>query len=153
MAPKVEVENSAEQSDNEVFEDENKNTEEKNEPENDCCGSHSAHSCHSEGEKSCCETEHEVSVSETDDFSVLKGGEKIDSWMCKTCNCIFLNEVSPFSVNFFREKSYFLRIYEFNFFFSRLPMGFIWAFICILSLSAVTYAGKNVATNKNFKLT
>merc|ERR1712176_657449 len=76
MAPKVEVENSAEQSDNEVFEDENKNTEEKNEPENDCCGSHSAHSCHSEGEKSCCETEHEVSVSETDDFSVLKGGEK-----------------------------------------------------------------------------
>ena len=101
MAPKVEVENSAEQSDNEVFEDENKNTEEKNEPENDCCGSHSAHSCHSEGEKSCCETEHEVSVSETDDFSVLKGGEKIDSWMCKTCNCIFLNEVSSFSAKFF----------------------------------------------------
>ena len=72
----------------------------------------------------------------------------------------FFSRENLFLENFFREKTFFLRIYEFKFelywsvtIFSRLPMGFIWAFICILSLSAVIYAGKNVATNKNFKLT
>lgn len=29
-----------------------------------------------------------------DEFVVTKDGEKINSWMCKTCNCLFLNEVS-----------------------------------------------------------
>ena len=46
------------------------------------------------------DTEHEVSIAETEahppsesEFSVVKDGEKVRSWMCKTCNCLFLNEV------------------------------------------------------------
>jgi len=41
------------------------------------------------------QTENEVSLAETEtqEFSVLKDGEKVNSWMCKTCNCLFLNEV------------------------------------------------------------
>lgn len=32
-------------------------------------------------------------VVETTNISVHKAGEQIDSWMCKTCNCIFLDQV------------------------------------------------------------
>ena len=31
---------------------------------------------------------------QNDAISVHQCGEQIESWMCKTCNCIFLDEVS-----------------------------------------------------------
>lgn len=35
-------------------------------------------------------------VVESTNISVHKAGEQIDSWMCKTCNCIFLDQVRFF---------------------------------------------------------
>ena len=39
-------------------------------------------------------TESPVVKQQSDSISVHQCGEQIESWMCKTCNCIFLDEVS-----------------------------------------------------------
>ena len=45
----------------------------------------------SDDEKAESIAEYEKSIEK---FTVVKDGLAVDSWMCKTCNCIFLNEVN-----------------------------------------------------------
>ena len=44
------------------------------------------------------EVDEKIEPQSSEKYSVHQSGEQIESWMCKTCNCIFLDEVSSSTV-------------------------------------------------------